>query len=85
MQLFREQDNYVILDEKTGNRFVLSREEAKHFARLLLLNLNIIDAELYDGRFLLEIDDKFKTLLKTKYSEEQLNYVKERRKNKKAD
>lgn len=65
----RFNQNYQIIEINTGKRIELSRDEVKDLARLLILELNVINCELNDGRKVYDIDSKFRDMVNKKWGE----------------
>lgn len=67
IQFGKNGTEFVLISQNQGIQISLSRQDAKDFCRFLMLNLNIVDATLNDGRSLFEIDTKFRNeILKLK-------------------
>ena len=68
----RDGTTYVILDVAAGMQIRLDREELKELSRFFLVELNIVDALISDGRNLLDFDSKFRKMVLAKFSTEEI-------------
>lgn len=56
----------TIIDPKTAKQIELSRAESKDLARFLLVELNVVEFILQDGRKGSEIDQKFVAMVNSR-------------------
>lgn len=71
----REGQEWIIIDHRQGIQVRMNKTEIKELCRVLLIDLNIIDAVLNDGRFIFDIDREFKKAVNNKYSEKLINQL----------
>lgn len=63
LKFARINNGYLITQENTGINIEMDIETAKSLARFLMIELNIIKAELNDGRKIEEVDKEFIKML----------------------